>query len=160
MKPPSIANRILCNLVCVFHCSLFCLSMFLCLSISQIIDEMSRSWKEKKMQDYHCKEIFLIKFYFINFQFRKCIFKSDKQAICWTPSLFQVDRSFERNALVDSSIHLDGVTKNFILEYFIDPQIDTTDFVNTSTILDVIHGNLFIEVHMLWNMTLVNRHVF
>ena len=69
--------------------------------------------------------------------------------ICRTPSLSNAVLSFERSTAVDSSIHLDGVTEKFNLEYFADPKIGPTYIVNSSTYLDVIDGHLLIEVQML-----------
>ena len=67
------------------------------------------------------------------------------QIVCKTPSL-SVAEMEHVHIETRGTIVLDGVKKTFVLKYFKDPEIGSTDLVNSSTILNVENGHLFIEV--------------
>ena len=83
-------------------------------------------------------------------KYRDCVSLSDKQIVCKTPSL---DITEMTHAQIETrgAIVLDGVKQTFVLHYFMDPEIGPADAVNSSTILDVVNGHLFIEVCNLKN---------
>ena len=76
---------------------------------------------------------------------RDCVFISDEQVLCKTPSLILAGIKHSKTE-TRGSVVLDGVKKTFVLDYYTDPDIGSTDSINSSTILEVVNGHLFIEV--------------